>query len=77
MTWRLPLFSALLMQRSASASEFIRTMVAVGTFYLQNPSGGKSKLFSTVNSSYTSLILSYYFSPSREDVVPDHAWTSD
>ena len=34
-TWRLPLFSALLMQRRASAREFIRTMVAVGTFYLQ------------------------------------------
>jgi hypothetical protein len=31
----LPLFSALLMQRKASANEFIRTMVAVGTFYLQ------------------------------------------
>jgi hypothetical protein len=34
MTWRLPLFSALLMQRSASASEFIRTMAAA-SFYLQ------------------------------------------
>ena len=34
-TCLLPLFSALLMQRKASAREFIRTMVAVGSFYLK------------------------------------------